>query len=78
MKSIKTVHLIAVFIFIVLLFTVDYGFTFPTSWWVNGNGYTGYLTYRINPSNNRVKGKLLNTPVNGYPFGRHIVLHRYP
>ena len=53
-------------------------YAFPTSWWVNGNGYTGYLNYKINPLTNKIKGKLLNTPVEGYIIGRHIVLHRYP
>ncbi len=53
-------------------------FAFPTSWWVNGNGYTGLLTYKVNPNNNKVTGKLLGTPVEGYLVGRHLVLHRYP
>ena len=53
-------------------------FAFPTSWWVNGNGYTGLLIYKVNPNNNKVTGKLLGTPVEGYLVGRHLVLHRYP
>jgi choice-of-anchor C domain-containing protein len=51
----------------------------PTTWQVNGNGYTGILVLsRINAATNEVSGTLLGTPVRGYLVGRHLVLHRYP
>jgi hypothetical protein len=51
---------------------------FPTQWWVNGNGYTGLLIYKVNPGTQRVSGTLLGTPVEGYLIGRHLILHRFP
>jgi len=50
----------------------------PTKWWVNGNGYTGLLLYKVDPATHRVTGTLLGTPVEGYLVGRHLVLHRFP
>lgn len=50
----------------------------PTTWWVNGNGYTGLLVYTLNPQTQRISGTLLGTPVEGYLVGRHLVLHRHP
>jgi len=51
----------------------------PTTWQVNGNGYTGILVLsRIDAATNEVSGTLLGTPVRGYLVGRHLVLHRYP
>jgi hypothetical protein len=51
----------------------------PTTWQVNGNGYTGILVLnRIDAATSEVSGTLLGTPVRGYLVGRHLVLHRYP
>ncbi len=51
----------------------------PTTWQVNGNGYTGLLVLTtVNATTNEVNGTLLGTPVRGYLVGRHLVLHRFP
>ena len=51
----------------------------PTTWQVNGNGYTGLLVLgKTDANTNEVSGTLLGTPVKGYLVGRHLVLHRYP
>ena len=75
MKFIKSLSLLISF---TIVFSFNLLFAYPTSWWVNGNGYTGYLIYRVDSSTNKVKGKLLGTNVEGYLVGRHLVLHRYP
>jgi len=48
--------------------------TFPTRWWVNGNGQTGLLIYSVDPKTNKVTGTLLGVPVEGCLVGRHLVL----
>ena len=58
--------------------SVDDNSTYPTSWQVNCNGYVGLLEYTVDPNTNKVSGKLLNTPAEGYLVDRHLVLHRYP
>jgi len=70
--------LIIFFTLIFLTYNIYAQSTLPTTWWVNGNGYTGILVYTVNPTTQNVSGKLLGTPVEGYLVGRHLVLHRYP
>jgi hypothetical protein len=78
MKKVKGIVLYVLITALLLFVNSTAASAFPVTWWVNGNGYTGLLLYRTNPSTGRIKGILLNTPVEGYIVGRHIVLHRYP
>lgn len=51
----------------------------PTTWTVNGNGYTGLLVIQsVDPTTHEVRATLLGTPATGFLVDRHLVLHRYP
>ncbi|RKY03379.1 MAG: hypothetical protein DRP55_01520 [Spirochaetes bacterium] len=78
MKRFLTFNFLIIFVGLIFISSVYAQRSYPTIWWVNGNGYTGTLQYRVNYTNNKVNGTLLGTPVSGYLVGRHIVLHRYP
>ena len=61
------------------VFGIVLGQSYPKTWQVNGNGYTGLLILQsVDQVSGKVSGTLLGTPVEGYLVGRHIVLHRYP
>jgi len=77
----KIISFIVFLVVAVALFTpcLAQSAVLPTTWQVNGNGYTGILVIsRFNAATNEVSGTLLGKPVRGYLVGRHLVLHRYP
>jgi hypothetical protein len=49
--------------------------SYPTQWWVNGNGTTGTLEYDVD-FGNQVNGSLFGDSVAGFLQGRRLVLFR--